>query len=178
MRFALGFVSAVALLVAFALLLILTGAYNLAASEPHLPAVRWALETAMQNGVERSAQAITAPTDFTDEQVRHGFQAFDAMCVQCHGAPGQKRADWTAGMRPRPPDLSEKVAGWTPAEVFWILRHGIKMTGMPAFGKTHKDETLWNIVAFVQRLPATTPDDYVRLRKELASAEHGQHHRR
>jgi len=63
-------------------------------------------------------------------------------------------------MRPQPPDLSEAAAEWTPQEIFWIVKHGVKMTGMPAFGPSHGDDTLWNVAAFVKQLPAMTPERY------------------
>ena len=69
-----------------------------------------------------------------------------------------KRAEWASGMRPNPPSLSEHAAHWNAAQIFWIVKHGIKMSGMPALGSTHKDEELWNVVAFVGQLPAMTPE--------------------
>jgi mono/diheme cytochrome c family protein len=85
------------------------------------------------------------------------------MCEHCHAGPGVERAAWAAGMRPRPPHLTEKAAGWSPQEVFWIVKHGVRMTGMPAFGPSHDERTLWAIAAFVKELPAMTPERYAEL---------------
>ena len=63
-------------------------------------------------------------------------------------------------MRPRPPHLAEAAAEWKLEEVFWLAKHGIKMSGMPAFGPTHQDQMLWNVAAFVKQLPAMTPEEY------------------
>ncbi len=178
MRFVLGFVAALALAVLLGLAFVWSGAYNIAASDPHYDAVRWVFETTMKNSVERRAEDVEAPARFTDAQIREGFVEFDAMCVHCHGAPGEEAADWARGMRPEPPALAEKATHWNSAQVFWIVKHGIKMSAMPAFGATHDDETLWKIVAFVERLPSLSPEAYAQLREEVgegAVAGHGGH---
>lgn len=76
-------------------------------------------------------------------------------------------------MRPRPPHLTEAAAHWEPKEIFWLVKHGAKMTGMPAFGPTHDDKTLWNVAAFVSQLPAMTPERYAELAGETASSGGG-----
>lgn len=72
--------------------------------------------------------------------------------------PGVDREQWANGMRPKTPPLTEEAPEWEAKEVFWLVKHGAKMTGMPAFGPTHDEETLWGIVAMVKELPAMTPD--------------------
>ena len=169
MRFLLGFLTALVLLVVAGATVIWMGAYNIGATDPHFEVVRWALDATFRNSVKRRAEGIRAPVPFTPTQVREGFGTFDHVCVQCHGAPGVKRADWASGLRPRPPDLSDHAGHWKPAEIFWIVRHGVKMTGMPALGPTHSDEALWKVVAFVEQLPSLTAEDYARLRSETGA---------
>lgn len=82
------------------------------------------------------------------------------MCEHCRGGPGATRAEWASGMRPRPPNPAEAAQHWELSEVFWIAKHGVKMTGMYAFGPTHDDRTLWGVAAFVKQLPAMTPEQY------------------
>ena len=173
MRFLIGFMTALVLLALAGLSVIWTGIYNVAASDPHYDPVRWGLETTMHNSVERRARDIQAPARFTEEQLRAGFESFNSMCVQCHGAPGREQAEWARGMRPRPPDLSGHATHWNAAQVFWIVKHGIKMSAMPAFGRTHTDEDIWSIVAFVEQLPAMTPEAFARFKEALGSAAHG-----
>jgi mono/diheme cytochrome c family protein len=93
------------------------------------------------------------------------------MCEHCHGGPGVERDEWASGMRPRPPHLTEEAGEWEPKEVFWLVKHGARMTGMPAFGPTHDDQTLWSIVALVKDLPAMTPERYASL-----GADYGENH--
>ena len=84
-------------------------------------------------------------------------------CVYCHGAPGKDPTDIGKGLNPEPPYLPDVVARWSGGELFWIAKNGIRMTGMPAFGSTHKDEEIWKVVAFIQRLPTVTEEDYAKM---------------
>ena len=113
--------------------------------------------------------------------VTNGFASFQGMCVVCHGSPVEERSEIGRGIRPRPPALREAVPQWTDQELFWITKHGIRLAGMPAFGPTHNDEQLWEIVAFIRRLPRISPDTYQRLVGEAgpsegSTADHGHDH--
>ena len=158
-----GAVGTVTLLGAAGLTVVYAGVYDVAATEEHGALVRWAAETAYHRSVERGAEGVVAPEAVTTAEFEEGAASYKAMCQQCHGGPGAERAEWASGMRPRPPYLVEAAAEWEPEEVFWILQHGIKMSGMPALGPTHDDETLWAITAFVEELPAMTPERYAAL---------------
>ena len=158
-----GIAGTVALLAVIGLAIVYTGAYNVAATEDHASLTRWAFDTTFRNSVESRAEDITAPESLTPEMVSAGASAYKTMCQHCHAGPGVERAEWASGMRPRPPHLKEAAAEWQPNEVFWIVKHGVKMTGMPGFGPTHDDRTLWSLAAFVKELPAMTPERYAAL---------------
>jgi mono/diheme cytochrome c family protein len=152
------------------LALIYTGLAEVAATEPHWAVTEWALETAMESGVRRRARGIAAPVFLADEaRVRAGAPAYEDMCAGCHGAPGREPGPGAKGMLPEPPDLARVHREWSPAELFWITRNGVRMTGMPAFGPTHRDDEIWELVAFVERLDALSPDAY----RELSGARPG-----
>lgn len=143
------------------------GLPSIAATEPHWEVTEWLLGATMRNGVARRARGIVPPGDLDDAvRIRRGAIAYDAMCVACHAAPGVAAEALAEGLMPRPPDLSEEAAGWGSAELFWITRNGIRMTGMPAFGPTHSDEDLWDLVAFLRRLPETSDEEYAELVEE------------
>jgi len=165
-----GFLAAIVLVVLIVAAAIWSGAYDVAASDADSDFVAWALGKTMERSVRRRAERVQAPEPFTPEQVRAGFREYDEMCVQCHGAPGVEPEHWTRGLRPRPPDLAEEAAHWKPAELFWIVKHGIRMTAMPALGKVHDDATLWSVVAFLRELPAATPESYDAMRRQLDDA--------
>lgn len=159
---AIGAGSALGLLALVGLVTVYTGAYNVAATEDHTAFGRWAFSTTMRNSVERQAAGIAAP-ELTGEMARAGASSYKAMCQQCHAGPGVSRASWAQGMLPMPPHMTKAASDWEPNEMFWLVKHGVKMSGMPAFGETHEDRTLWNIVAFARALPAMTPDQYAAI---------------
>ena len=109
---------------------------------------------------------IVVPNDLEDaNRISKGASEYAEMCSGCHLAPGMERTEISRGLHPRAPELRRKT-DLTPAEQFWIVKHGVKMTGMPAWGVTHNDELLWDVVAFVRKLPELTPEQYETLVKD------------
>ncbi len=172
MRVLLSVLGTLAVLLLLAIATIWSGAYNVAATDAHFPPVRYALDAAMASSVR--ARADAEPPALDAAAADRGFAAFDGMCVQCHGAPGVEPALWAQHMKPQPPDLEEHAAHWSAPELFWIVHHGIKMSGMPAFGPTHEEAELWDLVAFVERLPEIDAVAYAA-RREAQGAGSGHH---
>lgn len=160
---AVGMLAMLALAGAAGLVVAYTGAYNVAATEEHASLVRWAFDTTFRNSVARRAGEAGEPATISADMLAKGAGHYKAMCQHCHAGPGVERSEWAGGMRPRPPHLADAATHWDLDEVFWIAKHGVKMTGMPAFGPSHDDETLWGIAAFVTRLPGMTPEQYAAL---------------
>jgi mono/diheme cytochrome c family protein len=158
-----GFLLAIVVLAAAGLAVVYSGAYNVAASAPHTALGTWLLDTAKRRSIEVRARSVQAPAQMSDEQAQRGFKEFDAMCVACHGAPGKEPNEAGKGLLPQPPALNEAARAWDRPQLFWIVKNGVKFTGMPAFGATHDDATIWDIVAFLERLPVVTPEEYGRL---------------
>ena len=163
-------------LVAFAY----SGTANVAASADYLPGTKWFFDTVSSNSIKEHAQKaldrgeITEPAEVTDAMLRTGASEYQAMCVPCHGTPGGSRGEFGRGMKPEPPDLAHVAREMQLREVYWVLHHGIRHTGMPAFGGTHSTEALWAIATFVERFDEMTPAEYQRLIKQ-AGATHGSH---
>jgi mono/diheme cytochrome c family protein len=151
------------------LVVMYSGIYNVAASNPDPAVMDWALGTISDRSVENHASGIPTSPTFESPDLAVGYDHYSEMCVFCHGAPGVDPSDAVKGMNPNPPDLMESVTDMTPSQVFWVVKNGIKMTGMPAFGPTHDDQTLWNIAAFVKGLPAMTPEQYAAMGKPAAA---------
>jgi mono/diheme cytochrome c family protein len=140
-----------------------SGLYDVAATAPHWAVTRWALETARTRSIKAHAAGIEAPSGLDDPaKILIGVEHFAAHCAVCHGAPGVPKGDIARGLYPAPADLGKAVLLYSPGELFWILKHGIKMTGMPSWSD-HSDEELWATVAFVQKLPSMTEQDYAKL---------------
>jgi mono/diheme cytochrome c family protein len=150
---------------------IYSGVYNVAATSSDWLVTRWVLETARMRSIKAHAAGIEAPPGLDDEaKILTGVAHFAAHCAVCHGAPGVPKGDIAAGLNPQPPDLAHASGHYIPSELFWLLKHGIKMTGMPAWSD-HSEEELWATVAFLQRLPGMSEEDYGKL--VMATMTHG-----
>ena len=160
MKFIAGFIIALVIVAAAALVSMYAGAYNVAANVPDPPIVDWYLSNTMIHSVTSRATSVQAPPQLSDQQARAGFAIYEKTCVHCHGAPGHDPAEIAKGLNPEAPDLSDAAADMTAAQMFWIIKNGIKMSGMASYGKVHSDDEIWNVVAFVQRLPKMTPEQY------------------
>jgi mono/diheme cytochrome c family protein len=124
---------------------IYVGLYNIAADVPHTQPVYWLLETLRGRSVATRSREIVVPNDLNDpNRISKGAGEYAEMCSGCHLAPGMERTEISRGLYPRAPELRRKT-DLTPAEQFWIVKHGVKMTGMPAWGVTHNDELLWDV---------------------------------
>src|SRR3990170_2876417 len=155
--------SALLVVIAAGSLAIYAGVYNVAADIPHTGPVYWLLETARERSIAVRAADVVVPTDLDDpKRIASCAGQYAEMCSFCHLAPGMKRTEISRGLYPRAPEL-RRGRHSTPAEDFWVVKHGVKMTGMPAWGVTHNDEILWDVVAFLRKLPELTPDEYQAL---------------
>jgi mono/diheme cytochrome c family protein len=116
--------------------------------------VEWLLAFSMRQSVETHTIGITAPRLDDANLVRLGAAHFHGGCAYCHGAPGTPISPTAKHMLPAPPELSAAVKDWTATELFWIVKHGIKYTGMPSWAALERDDEVWAVVAFLQKLPA------------------------
>lgn len=141
-----------------------SGVYDVGADSPHHAITRWTLHTTMERSVARRSAPINVPANLDDAAViRTGAEHYAAMCADCHLAPGLTSTELREGLNPQSPELAYEVAELSSAQLFWITKHGIKMSGMPAWGKTHTDTDIWALVAFMQKLPRMTPVQYKAL---------------
>ena len=143
-----------------ALAIVYGGLYNVASTAQHTQPVYSVLEIAMRQSVRLRARGIEAPGLEDEQRVRRGAGCFQAKCVQCHGAPGVAQNDIGKSMQPVPGPLVDARQRWQPRELYWLTRHGIKMSGMPAWEFHMSDEDIWAVVAFLGRLPELTPRQY------------------
>lgn len=148
-----------------------SGAYNVAADEPHWPLTQYAMETVRERSIEARSTGIAVP-DLDDESlIRAGAGNYDAMCDDCHMEPGKDHTELSAGLFPAAPSLARDRID-NPAEAFWVIKHGIKMSGMPAWGKSMDDGSIWGMVAFLQQLPDISEARY----RELVESSEGHTH--
>ena len=151
--------SSLVLLVAAALAFSYSGLVDVSARAKDPAWIAWLLENTREEAIRTRAGKIQAPA-LGGERWRAGAKAFDDMCSRCHGAPGKEPFPGSQDMNPPPPDLSEIVPRRSPAELFWVIENGIRMTGMPAWGPTHTEPQIWDLVAFLRRLPQFSVREY------------------
>jgi len=136
------------------------GIYNIAATSQHLQPVYSLLELTMRQSVRLRARNIAEPPLADERMAVRGAGCFRDKCVQCHGGPGVAQADIGQGMQPLPGPLVDAPRHWRARELYWVTRHGIKMSGMPAWQHRLSERELWDVVAFLQRLPALNAAQY------------------
>jgi mono/diheme cytochrome c family protein len=140
------------------------GMFNVAASHPHSQLVEWITHDTMINSVKRRAADVPLPATISAAQAKRGFCQYEAHCVACHGGPAVAREQWVNGMNPAPPYLLDATRQWTPRELHWIVRNGIKMTGMPAWRDTLSEREIGDVVAYLEAMPQMPPQSYVAWR--------------
>ncbi|BBB29040.1 c-type cytochrome [Neptunomonas japonica] len=143
-----------------------SGLYSMGADDPHYDVTTWALETLRESSIARASQSIEVPADLDSAaRLLKGGADYNDMCVGCHLKPGKDESDFTLGLYPAPPNLADtsRVDEDGKSEDqrnFWIIKHGIKASGMPAWAPGHDDTRIWNMVAFLKRLPELTAPQY------------------
>lgn len=148
-----------------------SGVYDVGADAPHTRPVRALLEFARERSIGARASRLEAPAGLDDPaRIRRGAGNYDAMCAGCHLKPGAPPTELSQGLYPAPPDLTRTRV--PAARAFWVVKHGIKASGMPAWGRSMGDEHLWNLAAFVQQLPQLDRAAYDAL---VASSEGHSH---
>ena len=154
-------------------LYIWSGLYNVGADDSHTRPVHSMLQTLRERSIEVRAAELQLPTDLLDaDRIRQGAGNYNAMCMGCHLAPGMADTELSKGLYPAPPNLTaEKTVD--AAEAFWVIKHGIKASGMPAWGKSMDDKYIWNMAAFLQRLPELSGEQYEALVASSGGHDHG-----
>ena len=159
-------IAALVIAIAAALAFIYSGLYPVGADDHHTPLTYWALETLRERSVDRASSGIEVPADLDrSERLLAGGADYNDMCAGCHLKPGKDESDFTLGLNPAPPNLTQPHQGEEDLESraqhrFWVIKHGIKASGMPGWGPNHDDERIWSMVAFLRRLPELSPEQY------------------
>jgi mono/diheme cytochrome c family protein len=159
----LAFIGALAIIGAIAAAVFFFGGFfNIAATEQDPSPVAWAITRVREAAISHHA-TDNPPANLGDPAtIRAGARAYSERgCVNCHGGPGAQWAKFSEGLNPSPPDLKDVAADLQPRELFWVVKNGIKMTGMPSFGSTGvPDPEIWSIVAFLKKLPIVSEADF------------------
>lgn len=148
-----------------------SGAYNFAADVPHTKLVFALLERMRERSVDSRTSELQVPDLSGQQRIVQGAGNYNAMCVQCHRSPGMGETELSKGLYPSPPNLSTESV--EAAHAFWVIKHGIKASGMPAWGKSMNDDYVWNMVAFLQALPRLDEARYQSMVAQSGGHSHG-----
>jgi mono/diheme cytochrome c family protein len=163
--------SAGAVVAGSAAVFIYLGIYPPGADEPHSAVFHKVLQVSRDRAIAVRADDLNVPDLSDAAMIKKGAGNYAAMCSSCHLAPGKQATELSKGLYPAPPALASGV-DLNPAEAFWVIKHGIKMSAMPAWGKSMGDSYIWGLVAFLKRMPVMTPTEY----REMVATSGGHSH--
>ncbi len=160
-------------IVALSAVAVYAGVYNIGADAHHSSGTTALIDGVRERSIAVRARNIEPPADLgSAERVAAGAGLYAEMCTGCHLAPGMAPTELAQGLYPQAPVFDAK-SEHPPREQFWVIKHGVKLTAMPAWGVTHDDELVWDMVAFLQKLPAMSAADY-KAAVANAPAEHDE----
>ncbi|WP_137823204.1 c-type cytochrome [Pseudomonas sp. D(2018)] len=149
------------------------GVVNVGADDPHLAPVHAFLTMVRERSIAVRARDLEVPNLNDEALIRAGAGNYNSMCIGCHLAPGVAQTELSQSLYPAPPNLTKVGVDGNPANAFWIIKHGIKATGMPAWGKSMGDQYIWGMVAFLQQLPSLDAEQYRTLVASSSGHQHG-----
>jgi mono/diheme cytochrome c family protein len=164
-KFGLTLVGALAVLAMGGVAFIGSGVYNIGADDHHTKIVLAIIEQLRDRSIAGRSKSIEVHYVEDPQRIVRGAQRYAALCVDCHLAPGVTKSDIRQGLYPHPPNLAQEELQQAQ-RAFWIVKHGIKMSAMPAWGKSLDDDTIWDVVAFVRKMPDMTPETYQQLSQQ------------
>ena len=145
----------------------LSGAlYNVSTLSPDPGFLRWIFSSTSDNSMKHHANGIKVPSLTDGSMIAEGFDHYNDMCVTCHAGPGLSKSEAGIGIYPKAPNLARSAKQLPPQDLFWVIKNGIKSTGMPGFAKTHPDSKIWAMVAFLEKMKNMTPQEYAAMEKQ------------
>ena len=164
----------IVVLIVIAFLYFLLGRYDVSATKPHPTIVNMIFHSITERSIQRNSASLEVPYDTNDKNMYvKGFKEYEEMCVQCHGAPGVEPSPTGKGLFPPAPRFpEEELYEYSLKDIFWVTKNGVKMTGMPAYGPTHEDETIWAIAIFLDKSRNLSEVEYKELRDKYSDTHH------
>lgn len=161
-----------AILAAGGFIVAASGVISIKASSGHWAITEWFLRFSMKRSIATHSLGINVPANLASQNlIVQGARHYEIGCRSCHGAPGLARPRIVRGMLPPPPDLVPRIRESNPQKLFYVVKHGMKFTGMPAWPSQQRDDEVWAMVAFLLKMPGLDEAGYRRLaRVERAPA--------
>jgi len=140
---------------------IYSGTYDVSQLTPHNAVTKWVISTTKHHSIDKRLKDIQVPPMNDTAMIIEGFGHYNEMCVSCHGGPGVNPGELAKGLYPKPPKFYKSDDMPDTSEAFWIIKNGIKMTSMPAYGPTHNDQKIWAITDFLlNKMNKMSPGEY------------------
>jgi mono/diheme cytochrome c family protein len=157
-----GIAATIALILLNVVAFVGSGLYNIGADDHHITMVLAAIQALRERSIAARADAIGVPRLEEPSKISAGAERYSALCVDCHLAPGVMKSALRNGLYPHPPNLVQEDIP-DARRAFWTIKHGIKMSAMPAWGGALNDDAIWDIVAFLRQMPNMSPETYQQL---------------
>jgi mono/diheme cytochrome c family protein len=141
-----------------------SGIYNIGADDHHTKIVTAIIKQVRDRSISIRTRDIEVPNLEDPSRIVAGADRYGRLCAGCHLAPGELKSDLSPGLYPHPPNLAMSVE-LDPPRLFWTIKHGIKMSAMPAWGHALSDEEIWDLVAFARKMPRMSAESYRQLSK-------------
>ncbi|MBS1994080.1 MAG: cytochrome c [Cyanobacteria bacterium SZAS LIN-2] len=156
----LGLLISLLLFALSAYVIVTSGCINPGADEPIPDIERWAAKSSLRAYLKSNVPKKNSPVPVTDANLQDGARLYLNHCASCHGFADAKMSTTAEGLYKRPPIFAKE--DWSKDDdnlIYWFINHGVRLTGMPAYNKTLKEDEMWKIVMFIKRmnsLPADT----------------------
>jgi mono/diheme cytochrome c family protein len=165
-------VGTIIILIAAFIIYIYSGGYNVSQLSPHSAIAKWAINTAKEKSINKQIRNVKVPPMNDTSMLIEGFTHYNEMCSTCHGGPGVSPDELAKGLYPSPPEFYKSHDMPEPAEAFWVIKNGIKLTAMPGFGPTHDDQKIWSITDFLlNKMNKMSPGEYQDWIKKYAGKD-------
>ncbi len=155
-------------------IVVISGVVPVKASSGHWEITRWLLNFTKERSVATHSAGIKVPDLEEQALIVKGAGHYEIGCRQCHGKPDSIRPRLVTMMTPQPPNLNTIVPKREPQELFYVVKHGIKMTGMPAWPELKRDDEIWSVVAFLLKYPEMNLAEYEMLVRGKHKKQSGQ----
>jgi len=156
--FLLGLFTAALLGAAGTYVFVVSGALPANADSPPPAFERWAARTSLRASISREAPKGDNPVALSDASLGQGVRLYAQNCMVCHGASDGKASKIAVGLYQEAPQLAKDGVEDDPdGKIFWKIKHGIRMTGMPSFSKTLQDDEIWKLTLFLKHMDALSP---------------------
>ena len=175
MKLVVMMLSVALLLAVAAIAFVASGSYDIAADRPHWALTERVIWQLRDRSIARHAAGVVVPDLDDPQRIRRGAEHYAEMCTSCHLSPGMRETELRTGLYPQPPDLSRQGVP-DPAQAFWVIKHGVKLTAMPAWGRSHDDAAIWDMVAFVRQLPKLDEAQFEAMAGSSGDDGHGGGH--